>query len=79
MANHIIPETALPPKEDAVQLDLFSAPDDRWQRYKKIEQTLDDIRTRYGRGAIGSGAFLDNEIGIHLSDEEPEEKGDDNA
>lgn len=61
------------------QLDFFSAPeDDRVDRYTKIEETMDSIRSRFGRGSIGSGAFLENEMGIPtIADEDP--KGEENA
>lgn len=64
------------PGQGAVQLDLFSEPDADWERREKMERTLDEIRTKYGKTAIGSGAFLGSEIGIGALTDDTDE-GDD--
>ena len=47
------------------QLDLFSAGDDLPRdKDKKMEQTVDEIRRKFGSDAIHSGAFFDTDIGV---------------
>ena len=69
VANHIVPETALPPKEDAVQLDLFTdqhAEDQRQEalraaleREKRRQKAVLSIRRKYGKNAILKGMNLE--------------------
>lgn len=48
-----------------MQLDLFSAGDELPRdKDKKREETVDEIRRKFGTSAISSGAFFDTDIGI---------------
>ena len=47
------------------QLDLFTDPcDDTREREKKREETIDEIRKKFGSLSISTGAILDSDIGV---------------
>ncbi|MBR3597220.1 MAG: DNA polymerase IV [Clostridia bacterium] len=50
--------------EDFFQMDLFAAADTGHEKQEKIENTLDDIRRKFGSSAIKFGYFKDDETGI---------------
>ncbi len=50
--------------EELLQLDLFSSADNSHEKQEKIENTLDDIRKRFGTGAIKFGYFKNDDTGI---------------
>ncbi len=50
--------------EDFVQMDLFSSGLQTSEKQEKIEDTIDAIRQRYGKGVIRFGHFHDEETGI---------------
>jgi len=63
-ANHILPERALPPREDYQQLDLFADPaqqlrqqqeDARLERERRRQKAVLHIKHRYGKNAILKG------------------------
>ena len=64
--------------EDApVQTTLFEDPADaRRQRRRRLEQTLDGLRARYGAGAVLSAGVLGSDLGLAKKGE-PEEEVDD--
>ena len=45
-------------KEEFVQTSLFDAADERKAKSKKLDQTMDALRTKYGRSTIQRGALL---------------------
>jgi DNA polymerase-4 len=45
-------------KEEFVQTSLFDAADERKTRSKKLDQTVDALRSKYGRSTIQRGALL---------------------
>lgn len=55
--------TNLVPEDTAAQIGFF---DDTDAENKKAvrERVMDDIRKKFGRGAIKSGSYIDNDIGI---------------
>lgn len=48
----------------AVQQSLFDDAPKADPRREKLEQSLDAIRKKYGRGAIGAGSILHNDMGL---------------
>ena len=50
--------------EDFLQMDLFSSNTQATEKQEKIEDTIDVIRQRYGKGVIRFGHFYDDETGI---------------
>ena len=50
--------------EDYGQLDFFAASDSLHEKQEKIENTLDDIRKKFGNSAIKFGYFKNDETGI---------------
>lgn len=59
-ANHVVPESTLPAREDYQQLDLFAAsqnaPEDGWlARERRRQQAVLGIKHRYGKNAILRG------------------------
>ncbi len=69
-ANHVLPERLAEAREEAVQLDLFSTPQEQQRRAaqeeaellreKRRQQTVVALRQRYGKNAILRGSnFLD--------------------
>ena len=63
------------PEEENEQLMLFDeAGRARRQRREQLEQTVDAIRQKYGRGAIHSAGLMDNDLGIALKDADEEEE-----
>ncbi len=59
-------------EQEAEQLSLFAADQKNREKAESIERTLDDIRKKYGGGAITFGGILKNDIGIDLYDESEE-------
>lgn len=52
-------------EDESEQLSFFDAPDDTArQKNRKKEETIDNIRQRFGIDSILNGSFLDNDIGI---------------
>ncbi len=50
--------------EEVIQLDLFSEKENSREKQEIIENTLDDIRRKFGSAAIKFGYFKDDETGI---------------
>ncbi len=50
--------------EDFFQMDLFASGDMKHEKQEKIENTLDDIRKKFGSSAIKFGYFKNDETGI---------------
>ncbi len=50
--------------EEYAQLDLFASADKSREKQEKIENTLDDIRKKFGTDAIKFGYFKNDETGI---------------
>lgn len=50
--------------EDFFQMDLFASADIKHEKQEKIENTLDDIRKKFGSSAIKFGYFKNDETGI---------------
>jgi hypothetical protein len=49
------------------QMSLFAdAHDGRREKTEKIERAMDNIRGRFGKSAISSGATVKNDMGIRL-------------
>lgn len=64
-------QNLLSPEEEQEQLMLFD--EQRQQQSRKqerLEQTMDSIRRKYGRGAIHTAGLMDNDLGIALKEEE---------
>jgi len=57
----------------AVQMSLFDAPEPD-ERAQAIEHSMDDIRSRFGKGAVQFGTVLGNDIGVNTG--EKKEKTD---
>ncbi len=56
-------------KDGSGQMSLFSdAHDSRREKTEKIERTMDNIRGRFGKAAISSGAVVRNDMGIGRDD-----------
>lgn len=51
-------------ENQAQQLSLFSNEDITAEKSEKIERTMDDIRKKFGSGAIGFGSVMNNDIGL---------------
>ena len=67
-------QSLVSPEEENEQLMLFDqAGQARRQRREQLEQTMDAIRQKYGRGAIHSAGLMGNDLGIAWKDEEEEE------
>lgn len=51
----------------SMQLDLFSSGEDEEAREKKrkMEETIDEIRRKYGSSSVIRGSTIDNDIGIY--------------
>lgn len=45
-------------KEDYVQTSLFDTADERKTKSKKLDKTVDALRSKYGRSTIQRGALL---------------------
>jgi DNA polymerase IV len=59
---------------DSEQISFFGDSDERQRKKReKLEETLDNIRGRYGRGSILLGTSLDNDLGIGTHEEEGDE------
>ena len=68
-------QSLVSPEEENEQLMLFDeAGRARRQRREQLEQTVDAIRQKYGRGAIHSAGLMDNDLGIALKDADEEEE-----
>jgi len=56
-------------EDDSGQMSLFAdAHDTRREKNEKIERAMDNIRGRFGKGAISSGATVKNNLGIGQDD-----------
>ncbi|MBQ7661511.1 MAG: DNA polymerase IV [Clostridia bacterium] len=55
--------TNLVPEDTADQIGFFDNIHDREKKDKR-ERVMDDIRKKFGRGAIKSGSYIDNDFGI---------------
>lgn len=73
-----ISATELTADDHEVQGDLFAPPD---QRSERVSETLDAIRERYGRSAIGRGRLAreDEDRDLYPRLEDPDASGDDKA
>ena len=60
----------------AVQQSLFDDAPKAGPRREKLEQSLDAIRKKYGRGAIGAGSILHNDMGLGELAIRPQSEGD---
>ena len=60
----------------AVQQSLFDDAPKADPRREKLEQSLDAIRKKYGRGAIGAGSILHNDMGLGELAIHPQSEGD---
>ena len=60
----------------AVQQSLFGDAPKADPRREKLEQSLDAIRKKYGRGAIGAGSILHNDMGLGELAIRPQSEGD---
>lgn len=60
----------------AVQQSLFDDAPKTDPRREKLEQSLDAIRKKYGRGAIGAGSILHNDMGLGELAIRPQSEGD---
>lgn len=60
----------------AVQQSLFDDAPKADPRREKLEQSLDAIRKKYGRGAIGAGSILRNDMGLGELAIRPQSEGD---
>ena len=60
----------------AVQQSLFDDAPKADPRRQKLEQSLDAIRKKYGRGAIGAGSILHNDMGLGELAIRPQSEGD---
>lgn len=64
-------QNLISPEEEHEQLELFDEqPRKIRNRRERLEQTMDVIREKYGRGAIHSAGLMDNDLGISLKEEE---------
>ncbi|MDO4544774.1 MAG: DNA polymerase IV [Bacillota bacterium] len=61
-------------ENQAQQLSLFANENALVEKGEKVERTIDDIREKFGGGAITFGSILSNDIGLDL--ETPLEKDD---
>lgn len=59
----------VPPEETAEQLDLFTPADDAPDKQENVEETMAEIRRRFGADSIRLGVFENPEIGTGLSDD----------
>ncbi len=50
--------------EDCRQIDLFSSPAGSNERQENIENTIDEIRKKFGKASIGFGHFKNDETGM---------------
>lgn len=61
-------------ENQAQQLSLFSDENITAEKSEKIERTMDDIREKFGSGAINFGSVINNDIGLDF--ETPLDKAD---
>lgn len=52
--------------EVAEQLNFFDDNGQRREKTRKLETTVDDIRKKFGKGSITSGAVLNNDFGLNM-------------
>ncbi len=50
------------------QISLFQTANEKRDKLEKLERTIDEIRLKYGRGAVNFGQILQNDIGIDLDE-----------
>lgn len=60
-------------EHDEKQINWFQSMDKNKENTEKLERTLDQIRSKYGIGAINYGQVLNNDIGIDLEEMRKEE------
>ena len=63
-------------KEDFAQLSLFSEAAEQKARSKKLDQTVDALRTKYGRTTIHRGALLQDTHEVGKKNRAQMESGD---
>ncbi len=65
-------------KEDFAQLSLFSEASEKRSRSKKLDRTVDELRSRYGRSTIRRGALLQDagEVGKKYKAQLEDKKGE---
>ena len=61
-------------ENQAQQLSLFSDENIMTEKSEKIERAMDDIREKFGSGAINFGSVVNNDIGLDF--ETPHNKDD---
>lgn len=61
-ASGLVPENGA-----GEQISLFTAPAETMQKQEELENTLDQIRNRFGRESLTFGAVLKNDLGIDSS------------
>lgn len=57
-------------QQESEQLSIFASDERDRNKSETIERTLDRIRRKYGGSAITFGGIINNDIGIHLYDQE---------
>jgi len=70
----ITAQNLIPADQASEQLTLFEDPNDgKSKKAERIELTMDQIRSRYGRHSIQPGVIYKNDLGISDHDEEEDE------
>ena len=54
--------------EEEEQMNFFQGDSDARQKSEVMEKTMDEVRSKYGSGAIGFGNVLKNDIGASVGD-----------
>lgn len=55
-------------ENDDQQISIFPVDNDRREKIENLERTIDEIRSKYGRGAVNFGQIMNNDIGIDLDE-----------
>ncbi len=55
-------------ENDDQQLSLFLMDSEKREKAEKLERTIDEIRSKYGRKAVNFGQIIQNDIGIDIDD-----------
>jgi len=55
-------------ENDDQQLSLFLTDSEKREKAEKLERTIDEIRSKYGRKAVNFGQIIQNDIGIDLDE-----------
>lgn len=53
------------------QISFFENGEKHWKKIGRIEATVDEIRKKYGRSSLVSGAVIDNDLGIDIGKQKP--------